>query len=214
MIFILYHRKIFLQFQQVIILTSIRSNTKNLTNKRSKKMKIKSIFKKTSVTIAAFSCLFASSMTANADDYYFIGRVSPKGNYYYDVERNTTNWILFHHNLDACYPIYHVKGYGDTTLAYQRDVSYTKEKSTTFSTSIEASGTIGGIEAAISAGYEQSWTESVQFTKSGSVSQTVPSDSSTGYYKMTLSHNFHKYSVSAYRYYNYQYSWTEYPCVP
>ncbi len=177
-------------------------------------MKIKSIVKKATVAIAACSCLFATSISASAEDFYYIKRVSPKGNYFYDVERSTTNWILFHHNLDACYPIYHVKGQGDTTLAYQRDVSYTREKSSSFSTSISAGGTIGGIDAAISAGYEQTWTESVQFTKSGSVSQTIPSGNSTGYYKLTLCHNFHKYSVSAYRYYNYQYSWTEYPCVP
>ena len=52
-------------------------------------MKIKSIVKKATVAIAACSCLFATSISASAEDFYYIKRVSPKGNYFYDVERST-----------------------------------------------------------------------------------------------------------------------------
>ena len=174
-------------------------------------MKIKSILKKTSVAMAAFSCLLASSMTANAA-WDYVG-VKSERYYYYNIYRDTTHWIVFHHNLDACNPIYHVKWSGDKHLNFQRDVTYTRESSKSFSASITGGGSGDIVEAAVTIGGEVSWTTSKSWTKSGSVGHDISSDAPSGYYKMTICHNFHKYWVTKCNNSDHLMVNSEYPCI-
>lgn len=118
--------------------------------------------------------------------------------YKYYVYKDSVEWYAMFHNYDVCPPIRHRQNRGETTLTYACSQSLSSESTYAFSLAMGCKAGSDIVNGTVSATGSQSRTRSYSIGATGSVGETIPARASTGYYKMTLCHNFYKYKLSEY----------------
>ena len=156
------------------------------------------------VSIFVFAAVPASASynstgkSFNRSEGGFLGIGATK--YTYKIYKDSSSWYSMFHNLDVCPAIYHSQNKGSTNLTYSKSKTYSSQTAASFSKSVGCSVGISdlvGLTASATGGLTK--TVGFSVTASGSVGRTIPSNASTGYYKMTICHNFYKYRLDKYK---------------
>jgi hypothetical protein len=120
--------------------------------------------------------------------------------YVYKIFKEDKKRYKMYHNLDVCPAIYHTKNVGDITLKYSKSKTYSSQTAYKFSKSVGLKVPIAKV-VELTAGVTHNITHTIKYSVSASNSVVVklPAKSKTGYYKMTICHNYYKYRADKYK---------------
>lgn len=118
--------------------------------------------------------------------------------YMYKIYKDNIMWAVMFPGKDICYPIYHVKNATAKTLSYERSAEYRSESAYAFASRWSVTASVEVIEAAVEKGFSRSYTQGLSVGTRAGVAAEIPITAPTGYYKMTICHNFEKYQFYKY----------------
>jgi len=117
--------------------------------------------------------------------------------YTYEIWKSDAWWYVMF-PLDVCIAIHHSKNTGDKSLTYSVAQTYTTESAFTFSTNTGGTIDSGLVTMTIEQGFSQTYTTGLQVAASGSVGSVIPSNSDSGWYKMSICYNFDRLRYDKY----------------
>lgn len=119
--------------------------------------------------------------------------------YRHYIYKDPTRWYVMFSNMDICPPVYHTQNHSSITLSYSISISYSSQTAVQFANQFGCTVSSQVIELTTQAGYGITQTESRSYAATGGVAATIPYDAPTGYYKMTLCHDFNSYRFDKYK---------------
>ena len=135
-----------------------------------------------------------SQVSPASSNTYYLG-TKTNGNYTYEVNRYYGNWYAIF-NMDLSMPYYK----GTTAMTVEQTIarSYGSQSAYEFSTSTGGTASVEVIEITKSITNTVSYTTSVSFELSSSVSYDIERTDSSGYYKIGVCHDIYRHRVDEY----------------
>ena len=119
--------------------------------------------------------------------------------YRYYVYKDPDRWYVMFSGKDICPPYYHVENQSALTLSYTISVSYSSQTAVEFAYQFGCTVSAEVIEITTEAGHGVTQTSGYSIAATGGIAAHVPVDAPTGYYKMTLCHDFNSYRFDKYK---------------